>query len=39
LIIENEFVVLLVFDYILFVEYNLTPSGRLVACLPICMNG
>lgn len=27
------------FDYILFVEYNLTPSGRLVGRLPIWMNG
>jgi hypothetical protein len=38
-IIEKESIVLLVFDCILFVEYNLTPSGRLVDRLPICMNG
>jgi len=35
LIIGNEHVALLSFDYILFMEYNLTPSGRLVDCLPI----
>jgi len=36
---ENEYDALLSFDYILFVEYYLTPNGRLVDRLPICMNG
>jgi len=39
LIIRNEYVALLSFDYILFVEYNLTLNSCLVDRLPICMNG
>jgi hypothetical protein len=35
---EIKYVVLLSFDYILFVECYLTPSGRLVDRLPISMN-
>jgi hypothetical protein len=26
------------FDYVYYVEYYLTPSGRLIDLLPICMN-
>jgi hypothetical protein len=39
LIIENEYVALLSFYYILFVEYYLTSRGRLADCVHIYMNG
>jgi len=29
----------LIFDYVYYVKYYLTTSGRLVDRLPICMNG